>query len=350
MVYFDNTGCMHCGAPLGFEPIRHDMVALELQPDRTFRIIGSPDGRTYQSCGNSLLANCNWLVPAPAPAGTLCASCLLTRTRPADVDLPGLIAFAKAEAAKRYLLYQLRELDLPVVSRHQDPDRGLAFDLLTSERDTVVIGHHQGVITFNLAESDDAFRERTRVYLGEAYRTLLGHFRHEIGHYYWDVLVAGTSALEEFRSEFGDERKDYTEAIDRYYDSGPPADWGERFVSAYATMHPWEDWAETFAHYLHIMDTMQTAGEYGLVVDGPHPPGHRPLPQLSSPDLEGVDRQASFEKVIDGWLPLTYALNALNRSMGRSDAYPFVLAPAVVRKLSFIHQLVGAPANDLSST
>ena len=124
----------------------------------------------------------------------------------------------------------------------------------------MVTGHADGVITLDLAESDDVHRERRRAELGEPYRTLLGHFRHEIGHYYWPILVERAGALERCRALFGDERADYGEALERHYADGPPADWAERHVSAYATMHPWEDWAETFAHYLHIRDTLQTAG------------------------------------------------------------------------------------------
>jgi len=347
LVFFENTRCVHCQALLGFEPVSLDLLALASQLDGSFRSVevsgrGTDTGdERYRFCANQVLAGCNWLVPAGDPSGpALCASCRLTRTRPNDADPDGLAAFADAEAAKRQLLFQLLDLGLPVTSRWDDPDHGLAFDLLTSERDSVVIGHDHGVITLNLAESDDAYRERTRLHLGEAYRTLLGHFRHEIGHYYWDVLIDGSSHLDAFRALFGDERVDYRTSIERHYDAGPAAQWETEFVSAYATMHPWEDWAETFAHYLHIRDTLQTAAEFGLQLIGPKDGEGRRMHDLSATPQEGEFRPDRFDRVIDEWLPLTYALNAINRSMGKGDLYPFVLPPAVIRKLAFIHDLV----------
>ena len=271
-------------------------------------------------------------------AGGLCRSCRLTRTRPRDDDAEGLVAFAKAEAAKRRLVFQLDEIGLPIVTRQDAPDSGLAFDLLSSRSAPVTIGHDSGLVTLDLAESDDAYRERTRHDLGEPYRTLLGHFRHEVGHYYWTVLVEEAGHEDPFRSLFGDEREDYGEAIARHYDRGAPQRWSERYVSAYATMHPWEDWAETFAHSLHIRDTLQTAAAFGLLVAGPldERTGRRNPALATIPLPDGVDAD-SFDAVISDWLPLTYALNAVNRSMGRDDLYPFVLAPVVIDKLTYVH-------------
>ncbi len=347
LVFFENTRCVHCQALLGFDPDAGDLVALARQGDGTYRSVqvsgrGTATGpEQYRFCSNQGLAGCNWLVPAGSASGpVLCASCRLTRTRPNDSDLEGLRSFAEAEAAKRQLLFQLFDLGLPVTSRWDDPEHGLAFDLLTSERGSVIIGHHHGVITLNLAESDDAYRERTRLLLGEAYRTLLGHFRHEIGHYYWDVLIDGGPLRDRFRSLFGDERVDYRGSIEHHYDDGPPEQWEPDYVSAYATMHPWEDWAETFAHYLHIRDTLQTAAEFGLMLIGPKDENGRRMHDLSATPDDGNFRPDRFDRVIDEWLPLTYALNAINRSMGKGDLYPFVLPPAVIRKLAFIHDIV----------
>ena len=216
-------------------------------------------------CANREAARCNWLV---AREGELCASCRLTRTRPADDDPAALEQFRVAEAAKRWLLFELGELALPVRSWRERAG-GLAFELLSSERAPVTTGHADGVITLDVAESDDAHREALREQLGEPYRTVLGHFRHEVGHYYWPLLVPEGGARERCRALFGDEREDYGAALERHYETGPPPDWSQRFVSAYATMHPWEDWAETFAHYLHIWDTLQTAGAYGVRVGAP---------------------------------------------------------------------------------
>jgi hypothetical protein len=198
----------------------------------------------------------------------------------------------------------------------------------------VTTGHADGLITLDLAESDDAHRTAMREQMGEPYRTVLGHLRHEIGHYYFPVLTADEAARDRARELFGDERADYSAALDRHYADGPPHDWQASFVSAYATAHPSEDWAETFAHYLHIRDALQTAAAYGVRVDGPNAPARGELDSMPE------DRPSSFEDVVAEWLPLTYALNAINRSMGRSDLYPFVLSEPATRKLALIDELV----------
>jgi hypothetical protein len=305
-VFFENTACLRCGSALGFDPGARELVTLTGDAAR---------------CANLTTAGCNWLADRE---GELCASCRLTRTRPADDDAEGIERFQVAEAAKRWLLFELGELGLPVES-WREREGGLAFELLSSERAPVTTGHADGVITLDVAESDDAHREAVRDELGEPYRTVLGHFRHEMGHYYWPRLVPEGAARARCRELFGDEREDYVAARERHYDSGPPRDWSERFVSAYATMHPWEDWAETFAHYLHIWDTLQTAGAYGVSVRG-----------------EEMAPEGDFRALLEDWLPLTYALNALSRSMGRDDLYPFVLPAPVVDKLAFVHERVTA--------
>jgi hypothetical protein len=307
-VFFENTACLRCGSALGFDAGARELVTLSTVAAR---------------CANLEAAGCNWLA---ARRGELCTSCRLTRTRPADDDPEALERFRVAEAAKRWLLFELFELGLPVES-WREREGGLAFELLSSERAPVTTGHADGVITLDVAESDAAHREALREQLGEPYRTVLGHLRHEVGHYYWPLLVPEGPARERCRELFGDEREDYGAALERHYESGPPGDWSERFVSAYATMHPWEDWAETFAHCLHIWDTLQTAGAYGVNVRG-----------AGDPAPDGGD----FQGLLEDWLPLTYALNALSRSMGRDDLYPFVLAAPVVDKLAFVHERVTA--------
>jgi hypothetical protein len=344
LVFFENTQCLGCGAALGVDPDRREVVTLRAATDGVLVEVdpaAAPGGRRWRRCANACLVDCNWLVPigtgSAGPSG-LCASCDLTRTRPADVDPVGISLLATAEAAKRRLVFQLGELGLPIVSRHTDGDGGLAFDLLSSGSAQVTTGHDNGLVTLNLAESDDAYREQTRHQLGEPYRTLLGHFRHEIGHYYWTSLVEGSHQVDTWRALFGDERQDYDAALKQHYESGPPRQWGEHYVSAYATMHPWEDWAETFAHYLHIRDTIQTAAAFGIVIAGPIDmrTGRRD-PQLASIPIDGTLEVEGFHAVIADWLPLTYALNAVNRSMGRDDLYPFVLAPTILDKLAFVH-------------
>jgi len=350
LVFFENTSCLHCGSPLGYLPDESRVVALVETGEAGLLAAvergRGVEGRRFRRCANADIAMCNWLVDS-ASSDLLCPSCALTRTRPSDSDPEGLLALRKAEAAKRRLIFQLTDIGLPVLSKHEDPERGLAFDLLSSRYGSVVTGHEDGVITLDLAESDDAYRERTRHELGEPYRTLLGHVRHETGHYYFDRLVAPTTWIDQFRQLFGDERASYAAAIERHYAQGAPAGWAQRYVSSYATMHPFEDWAETWAHYLHIHDTLQTADAVGLVVLGPRDDsvGHRDT-SLSAVPSDDVTHDKSFEIVVGQWLPLTYALNAVNRSMGRDDLYPFVLPGAVIEKLSFVHRVIRASVGD----
>jgi hypothetical protein len=323
LVTFESNACLNCGSELGYDPAARNIEMLA----------AGATGAAFHRCANVGLAACNWLVRGE---GELCASCLLTRTRPNDADADALIGFASAEGAKRRLLFELAELGLPIDS-WREHEGGLAFDMLSSAGTAVTTGHADGLITLDLGEADPAHRERMRMHLGEPYRTVLGHLRHEVGHYYQPILMPeGTAAEARCREIFGDERASYKEAMNRYYDSGAPADWERRFVSAYATMHPWEDWAETFAHYLHIRDTLQTAAAYGLRVDGPSIPTADRAPLHSVPD----DTPDDARTMLEAWLPMTYALNAISRSMGMPDLYPFVLSREVETKLAFIHALV----------
>jgi hypothetical protein len=310
LVFFENSACLRCGSELAFGWEDRDLVTRPTEP----------------ACANRDLIGCNWLAAAP---GQRCFSCDLTRTRPPDGDPHGLGQLAKAEAAKRRLLLELGELGIAPT------DGSLTFDLLSSAYGPVTTGHADGLITLDLAESDDAVRERIRTEMGEPYRTLLGHFRHEVGHYYFPVLVRTDADRERARALFGDEREDYQAALERHYEQGAPAGWENQHVSAYATMHPAEDWAETFAHVLHIRDALQTAAAYGVRVEGP----------AGRPDLRAdpVDPAAAgLRAELGDWLGLTYALNAVNRSMGLDDLYPFVLAAPVIDKLAFVDELVAA--------
>ncbi|MGH3553699.1 MAG: zinc-binding metallopeptidase family protein [Mycobacterium sp.] len=325
---FENSVCLSCGSALGFSL---DEMALLVIAQSGREHAGAVDASDYQLCANMHLAECNWLVevsPGDSQAGGLCVSCKLTRLRPNDSDTKALAAFARAEHAKRRLLLELCELKLPIVGRDHDPDYGLAFDLLSSEWETVLTGHHNGVITLDLAEGDDVHREQLRVAMAEPYRTLLGHFRHEIGHYYFYRLIhPSADYLARFRELFGDPDVDYPQARDRHYRAGVPAGWEERFVSSYATMHPAEDWAETFAHYLHIRDALDTSAACGLA------------PAAATFERRPLGPSA-FRKIIDMWLPLSWSLNMVNRSMGNDDLYPFVLPAAVLDKMQFIHTVI----------
>ena len=234
------------------------------------------DGRAWIACTRSVSLGCNWLVPEEQEFGAEQGQCLahsLIRREPEADDTIAMEKLASTAFALRRLIYQLIDIGLPV-EPYWRRDGGLAFDLLSSYSggERVVIGHAGGVITIDLVESLDAYRESLRVHLGEPYRTMLGHFRHEVGHYYQNILVeSGPGAqryLDECREIFGDERADYQGEIARHYKFGAPAGWSDSYISEYATMHPWEDFAECFAHYLHITDIVDTSREAGLVLHG----------------------------------------------------------------------------------
>jgi hypothetical protein len=337
LIFFDNSKCLRCEAFLGYVHAQRDVIALiEVGADR-FVDLATP-ARPWQRCATVTVTGCNWLVPAGSNA--LCESCQLTRTRPADGDSEGMAELVRGEMAKRRLIFQLAELGLPVVPRNEATSSGLAFDLLSSSETKVVTGHDDGIITLDLAEADDEHRERLRLQLNEPYRTLLGHFRHEIGHFYWPLLVHDADTLDACRALFGDDTADYKQAVKKHYAS--PTDdggsWMKNYISRYATMHPYEDWAETFAHYLHILDTLQTAESFGLGTTDPL--GMRRLTQRTGAHPTRPDGSTTFGQVIDHWLELSYALNQINRSMGDEDLYPFVLTAPVIRKMSFVDHLV----------
>jgi hypothetical protein len=310
-LYFENSRCVSCGETVAYRPETAQLATLK------------PDDR---QCRNALEHEaCNWL--ATREGAEYCKSCELSSVIPNLSEPANEQAWRRIEAAKRRLLYTLYALRLPL--------DGLSFRFLKSTEDEpVMTGHDDGVITLNIDEADFAFRENMREKMGEGYRTVLGHLRHEIGHYYWNRLVRDGNTLGPFRASFGDERGSYEEALERHYQYGPPANWNESFISAYATMHPWEDWAETWAHYLHMVDTLETAKSHGLTVRAPaaDKPGDRVV----------TDRLAffDFEALTTGWNAVTLALNSLNRSMGMKDVYPFVLSPTVLAKLRFVHELV----------
>ncbi|MFO0890226.1 MAG: putative zinc-binding peptidase [Isosphaeraceae bacterium] len=341
LVFFENTACVNCGHLLAYLPDRVSMGTLEPDgPQRWRPLPRAAESGAYRLCRNYSEQNiCNWAVPEDDP-NPYCLSCRVTRVIPA-LDRPGSReGWAKLETAKRRLIYSLLRLRLRLASKFEDPERGLAFEFLADPdmpgAPPVLTGHADGVIVINVAEADDAERERRRNALKEDYRTLLGHFRHEVGHYYWDRLISGSERLEPFRRLFGDEQQDYGEALRRHHDQGPPPSWANSFVSAYASAHPWEDWAETWAHYLHMTDTLETAVECGLSLW----PKRSDEPVLV-PDVAVVgERRASFDQMIDRWFPLTYVLNNLNRGMGLQDAYPFVLSTPAVDKLRFVHEAV----------
>ena len=331
-VFFENVRCGACGHTLAYLPehaVLSPLVPTD-SPSMFTALAPEAAGARYRLCENSRAHGvCNWAVPEQS-ASTLCVACDLNEVIP-DLSCEGaLSAWRSLEGAKRRLVYSLFELGLSIGD-------GLRFAFKADQgSEKVVTGHHDGLITINIAEADDRFREKMRVQMGETYRTLLGHFRHEVGHFYWDRLVARSEWLEPFRDRFGDERADYAKAAGRHYKEGPPKEWHTSFVSAYASMHPWEDWAETFAHYLHMVDTLDTARDLGLVLRPPRRRESSVLPPLSARRV----RFANFDDLSSAWLSLTIALNNLNRSMGLHDLYPFALSKVAIEKLGLVHQLI----------
>lgn len=334
-LYFENSFCLQCRHVVGFDATSTEMITLEQLPTGEFQHVHNPDQR-FQFCVNSMHGVCNWLLPWN-PGNTFCVACALNNTIPVLIP-ENLERWKRIEIAKHRLVYSLIRLNLPLQSKPVAGESGLAFDFLAeiSADEKVLTGHLNGTITVNIQEADEAERVRNKLDLGEKYRTLLGHFRHETGHYYWDLLVKNGASLEGFRAHFGDEQQDYSESLKTYYQNGPPSDWMQHYISPYAAAHPWEDWAETWAHYLHMMDTLETAYSFGLVIHPKKVSDEQELDVMISRDPYTMSR---FEKVFKIWLPLTFAVNSLNRSMGHSDFYPFIISPEVVEKLEFIHSL-----------
>jgi hypothetical protein len=348
-VFFENSSCPACDMVLGYEPLLSKVFPIEpIHRTQGWRLVGNEPGACaeYRCCTNrDTPAACNWLVSdldrIELTEG-LCVACRLNRTIP-DLAAPeNGVLWASIEVAKRRLVSLLLALEIPVVPRDEDPERGLAFDFLRSPAGgpRVLTGHANGLITLNIEEAQASTRERIRENLHEPYRTVLGHLRHEIGHYYWDHLISRTPWISEFRRLFGDERDDYSEALKRHYAGGPPADWPTRFVSSYASSHPWEDWAETWAHFLHMADTLSTAMSFGID------------PRQLDVEIKGFSRKdlyrpdepeaGRFLNFFNSWIGLTAVMNEMSRGMGLPDFYPFTLPPPVVAKLHFIFVVIRA--------
>jgi hypothetical protein len=340
LLQFEHAACRRCGAPLGFSPATMELTPLVEGGDGLVAPKSCPDER-WRRCVNAQANDCNWLVPVDS-GEVHCASCRLNRNL-ADMSVPAHREKWRAlEGAKRRLIYALMRFGLPIASQKDGEARGLAFDFLAGSKGAAVMtGHANGLITINIDEADSAERERRRIELGEPYRTLLGHFRHEAGHFYWDLLVHDGGRLDESRAVFGDESVSYAEALTHYYEHGPKPGWEDGYVSAYATMHPWEDFAETWTHYLHMTDTLDTAAGFGLAVN----PRVGEDPRHAAVIDFDPYRQPDLESLVRAWLPLTAAVNSLNRSMGQPDLYPFDPSPNLITKVRFIHDLLH-PAAD----
>jgi hypothetical protein len=330
-VYFENIQCLRCGADLGFDPARLTMATLEPTGESAgvYLAVGHEGGPvTY--CTNAAHAACNWVTAADSGDG-FCVACQLNRTIP-DLSIPGnLEAWQELERAKKRLVYDLLRFGLPLDTRATGGEQ-LTFDFLLN----ATTGHVDGVITIDVTEANAVERERQRQLFGEPYRSLLGHLRHESGHFYWNVLVAATDRHEEFRARFGDERIDYGKALARHHAEGPPPDWPQRHVSAYASAHPWEDWAETWAHYLHMVSSVDTAQAEGM-----EPRASGLIFGAAWPFKPyDVHPEETFDALMERWIPLSIALNNMSRGMGHNDFYPFVIPAPALDKLAFVHSAI----------
>lgn len=345
-VYFDNNLCTACDHVLGFDPVKMKILALVANQEQTWTELKSQE--KYKFCHNKQYGVCNWVLTEHSEA-SFCLACNLNRVIPDLNNEEYRQRWHTIELAKHRLVYALLRWRLPVQDRVVNPEQGLAFDFKADpnmpHEPKVMTGHDNGLITLNIAEADDVERAMARNNMDEVYRTLLGHFRHEIGHYYWDLLIDGTEFLEPCRALFGDERTSYQDALDRHYHQGPPSDWREHYISSYATMHPWEDWAETWAHYLHIVDVLETGYAFGVQIN---PQVVRDKKQHFMQLSQSLDpyESCTFEQIYNAWLSMSFAMNSINRSMGHEDFYPFVINAEVQKKLKFIHDVVHYFARD----
>lgn len=360
-IFFESTTCLGCDRLIGF----NDVLGIVTSFDRTSKpdeYFCEADGEVYRQCENYLQYGvCNGMVGRvpddTVPSPELCFGCHFNNTVP-DTNAENTIPlWRKLEAAKRRTLFTLTNLGLPLQDRAQQPEWGLQFDFIADrnsadhfesplvDQEPVFTGHNQGVVTINLAEADDVARTNMKADMNERYRTLLGHFRHEIGHFFWDRLVQPDKhALSQYRILFGDERADYQTALKAHYSDGPSANWQQDFITPYAASHPWEDWAETWAHYLHMIDTLETAKSFDVQLSVTTPSaaeGDVKLPQEEGTGSEMLyAKQTDIGVILGAWVKLSVTLNALNRSMGLEDAYPFVLTAKIREKLAFVHNVV----------
>ena len=362
LLFFESSSCVSCQRVVGLDDAFDKVEPYDFDEESGHYFKIDRPAVRYQKCDNNANYNvCNGMVNVDDFVAdndndeVLCFACRFNETVPDLSIVEHIPLWQKMEAAKRRALYTLKALSLPLRNIRQDPENGLSFDF-TTDRDvtdhfvskleyseSVFTGHDCGHITINLAEADDVARSQTKHAMSEHYRTLLGHFRHELGHYYFDQLIVGSEKKHALSKKyFGDDELDYQESLKKYYENKDADNWRDEFISEYATMHPYEDWAETWAHYMHIMDTLETAKNFSITgsITGDaadsEETGELNLPQ----DSQFFYSQTSITSVLDAWMEFSVILNSLNRSMGMNDAYPFVLSQPVRKKLSFIHHAI----------
>lgn len=331
-IYFENRSCENCGHLTGFRDT--DRIMLTFKPNSNV-LISDREKTAYKYCKNHKLEVCNWVLPENS-LEAYCSACQLNRTIPNLSNINYAENWKNLEVAKHRLVYQLQKIGLSLPSKLRQ-ENGLCFDFVAKENNlNLMTGHANGVITILIKEGDSVLREKTRKEMREPYRTLVGHLRHEVGHYFWEQLIQNNpKVLSKFRAIFGDESVSYPDALQNYYNTATQTNWQQNFISEYATSHPWEDWAETWAHYLHIMDMVETAYFFRLHVK----------PKGSSKELKtrvSFDpyNKKNFNEIIKTCVPLSFAVNSINRAMGIPDVYPFIISPKIIEKLNFIHLLL----------
>ena len=331
-LFFENYTCENCGHLSGYRDLDRQMLTFD--PFRS-SLLSDREKIEYKYCKNKEHGVCNWILPKDHPEA-YCHACQLNRTIPNLSDKKNFPKWQNLEVAKHRLIYQLQKIGLDLPSK-MTKEEGLCFDFIAKNNNhEIMTGHADGVITILLREADSVLREQARKEMQEPYRTLIGHLRHEVGHYFWERLVLNDpKVLSAFRNIFGNEEANYNNALQTYYKTGAPDHWRSGYISKYATSHPWEDWAETWAHYLHIMDMVETAHFFKLEVHSNDISENMKITSTFDPYLA-----KDFDTIIRTCVPLSFAVNSINRAMGIPDVYPFIITPVVVKKMNFIHELL----------
>jgi hypothetical protein len=328
VLFFGSSRCLRCLSSVGYDPQQQAMVKLHQEGP-------------MKRCANGLKHGiCNWVLPTESKE-ILCMACQMNRIIPDLSSERNLMLWGRMEMAKRRLIYTLLKLGISLPTKVGNPKNGLAFDIVsTLSNPSVTMGHLNGIITVNLEEADDAYRQFNRQQLGESSRTLLGHFRHESAHYLWQRHLSELSwdhpMRLAFRERFGDEWQDYSAALSKHYKKGAAAGWEQNYITAYAASHPWEDWAETWAHYLQIEDGLETCEGMGIDVK------HLALPLVILPVEAGflpitlastLKEEGAFLAWLQRWMCVSTVLNEISHSLGEPALYPFVINVRVAQKL-----------------
>lgn len=337
VVFFENNQCLSCGSELGWCPACESIGAIHKDANGQYYCSHASCGAPLSKCHNYAVEHvCNRCTLTEKVTGeteNLCDYCRFNETIP-DLSVEGnREKWQRIEVAKRRLLYTLDTLNIPYGSSKEGFEVPLSFDFKgdsskksflwfnMSKHEQVFTGHADGKVTINIREADDIEREKARISFGEAHRTVIGHFRHEMGHYFWDLLVKG-KCEQEYVAIFADHKNpDYSTALEHYYEHGPKAGWQSHYISAYATMHSWEDFAESFAAYLDMVSVVDTA-----------------FHAFSLNSLNPIT--ASFKDIAKEYAQLGLFMNEMNRAVGLIDLVPEVHTQAILRKIEFIHDLL----------